>query len=133
MRLRPRGAGRAMRLAAVLLGLLRVACVPRLAPPGPNAAAPATPALDTGSFVAADGLRLPIRTWLPPPGSEVIAAIIGVHGFNDYSNAFALPGPWLAERGVALYAYDQRGFGAAPHTGFWPGRCMSWARAWAAR
>ena len=47
--------------------------------------------------------------------------IIALHGFNDYSNFFDAPGAWLATRGIASYAYDQRGFGAAPGRGYWPG------------
>src|SRR3546814_3279572 len=41
--------------------------------------------------------------------------------FNDYSNAFADSGPALAAQGLEVYAYDQRGFGEAPHRGLWPG------------
>jgi acylglycerol lipase len=44
-----------------------------------------------------------------------------VHGFNDYSNAFYLPAPFWAKEGIITYAYDQRGFGSAPHRGCWPG------------
>jgi acylglycerol lipase len=32
-----------------------------------------------------------------------------------------LPGPWWAAHGVSVYAYDQRGFGAAPNAGVWAG------------
>ena len=52
------------------------------------------------------------------------AVVVALHGFNDYSNAFAAPGAWLAARGFAVYAFDQRGFGAAPAPGVWPGRKM---------
>jgi len=45
-----------------------------------------------------------------------------LHGFNDYANAFDGPGETWAKDGIATYAYDQRGFGAAPERGFWPGR-----------
>ena len=48
--------------------------------------------------------------------------ILALHGFNDYSNAFVGPGEAWAKQGIATYAYDQRGFGAAPERGFWPGR-----------
>jgi acylglycerol lipase len=72
------------------------------------------------SFVAADGQVLPLRKWLP--NGPVRAVILALHGFNDYSNAFEGPGEAWAERGIATYAYDQRGFGAAPERGFWPGR-----------
>jgi alpha-beta hydrolase superfamily lysophospholipase len=51
----------------------------------------------------------------------VKAAIIALHGFNDYSNAFATAGNYLSRHGIACYAYDQRGFGGAPGRGFWSG------------
>jgi acylglycerol lipase len=47
--------------------------------------------------------------------------LIALHGFNDYGNFFADPGKYLAARGVAAYAYDQRSFGDSPNRGFWPG------------
>jgi alpha-beta hydrolase superfamily lysophospholipase len=47
--------------------------------------------------------------------------VLALHGFNDYSNAFAQSGPALAATGLFVYAYDQRGFGEAPHRGLWPG------------
>lgn len=67
----------------------------------------------------ADGARLPLRAWLPH--GRVKAVVLGVHGFNDYSAAFAAPARLLAWRGIATYAYDQRGFGRAPLRGRWPG------------
>jgi acylglycerol lipase len=62
---------------------------------------------------------LPRREWLPdgPPR----AVILAIHGFNDYSNAFAEFGAFAAERGIAVHAYDQRGFGANPAAGRWAG------------
>jgi alpha-beta hydrolase superfamily lysophospholipase len=47
--------------------------------------------------------------------------ILAVHGLNDYSGAFDVTGPFLAARGFAVYAHDQRGFGRTPHTGLWAG------------
>lgn len=108
-------------LAAALAAAL-LACAPKIAPPGPG---PATPALQGDAFVTADGLRLPVRRWLP--AGEVKAVIIGLHGFNDYAKAFdrapgvAGTGPELAQRGMAVFAYDQRGFGRAPNPGVWAG------------
>ena len=63
---------------------------------------------------------LPRREWLPdaPPRAVVLA----VHGFNDYSNAFAEFGAFAAEHGIAVHAYDQRGFGANQAAGRWAGR-----------
>jgi acylglycerol lipase len=71
-------------------------------------------------FITTDGRRLPLRKWLPQ--GRVKAVILALHGFNDYSNAFAAPATLWARDGIATYAYDQRGFGAAPGRGRWPGR-----------
>ena len=53
-------------------------------------------------------------------GKEV-GVIVALHGFNDYSNAFTMPGEWWAENGITTYAYDQRGFGDTHLQGIWPG------------
>lgn len=82
------------------------------------------PRIAERKFVAADGTVLPLKVWLPPgpvPGG-VKAVILALHGFDDYSNAFALPAEIWARYGIATYAYDQRGFGAAPGRHEWPGR-----------
>ena len=63
---------------------------------------------------------LPVRSWLPGH-APLKAVIVGVHGFNDYSQAFAVPGTYLTRFGIAIYAYDQRGFGGAPVKGLWSG------------
>lgn len=86
---------------------------------------PVLPPLPATSLVAdevatmADGAVLPVRAWLPagPPRAVVLA----LHGFNDSKDALALPGPVFAGSGIALFAPDQRGFGAAPGRGRWPG------------
>ncbi|HSA81948.1 MAG TPA: lysophospholipase [Geminicoccaceae bacterium] len=62
---------------------------------------------------------MPRREWLPD--SPPRAVILAVHGFNDYSNAFTDFGEYAASRGIAVHAYDQRGFGANPDAGLWPG------------
>ena len=71
------------------------------------------------AFVMADGARLPVRTWLP--GETPRAVVLALHGFNDSRDAWELPGPEFAAAGIAVFAPDQRGFGAAPGRGFWPG------------
>jgi alpha-beta hydrolase superfamily lysophospholipase len=78
-----------------------------------------TPHFTEARFIAADGAALPLRTWLPE--GKPRAVILALHGFNDYSDAFARPAPAWAAAGIATYAYDQRGFGAAPGRGYWPG------------
>lgn len=67
-----------------------------------------------------DGAELPLHRWSPEDG-PARAVIVALHGFNDYGRFFDAPGTWLASRGIASYAYDQRGFGGAPNRGIWPG------------
>ena len=124
-------------LAALLL-LALAACATQSLPPGPGPTAPrlmaAQPspapvpqadqpetaeasAWDGLYLVSDDGYRLPLRRWLPKGEPQIV--ILALHGLNDYSQAFALPAPRFTEAGVALYAYDQRGFGAGAHPGLW--------------
>ncbi len=70
-------------------------------------------------FTLPDGARLPVRVWRPD--GPVRGVVLALHGFNDSRNAWVLPGPVLAADGLLVYAPDQRGFGAAPGRGFWPG------------
>lgn len=87
--------------------------------PQMTAAASVIPHLTTDTFIANDGTRLPLRAWLP--SDRVKAVVLGIHGINDYSHAFAGPGEEWAKHGIATFAYDQRGFGAAPYPGSWAG------------
>jgi alpha-beta hydrolase superfamily lysophospholipase len=48
--------------------------------------------------------------------------VLALHGFNDHANFIQQTALFLTKRGIAVYAYDQRGFGAAPDRGQWPGR-----------
>lgn len=66
-----------------------------------------------------DGYRLPVSAW--QTDGEPQAIVIALHGFNDYRNAFAGVGNYLAANGVMTYAYDQRGFGETAQRGIWPG------------
>ena len=91
-------------------------CMPSLYPIGSKIT---VAHLDTLSFVTEDGERLPLREW-PAKGTPK-AVIIAVHGFNDYSRFFDKPATYLSEHGIASFAYDQRGFGAAPGRGLWAG------------
>jgi acylglycerol lipase len=116
-------------VAALVALLLSTGCAPttdedvRLAGVGTARAAPEPrprPRFTETGFVTADGPVLPLRKWLPE--GEPRGVILALHGFNDYSNSFEGPGEAWAEQGIAIYAYDQRGFGGAPERGFWPGR-----------
>jgi alpha-beta hydrolase superfamily lysophospholipase len=100
----------------VLAAAALAGCAPRVAAPGPWTGPPR----DEGeALVMPDGARLPLRSWLPEGAPR--GAILALHGFNDYAHAFALSAPLFTEAGWALYAYDQRGFGAGPHPGIWAG------------
>ena len=104
-------------IAVTLLVIVLSACSPRVNYPGKQVL---NPKIEKGLFFAVDGSMLPVRTWLPKD-SPVKAAIVALHGFNDYSNFFASPGDYLSRHGIACYAYDQRGFGGAPVRGLWSG------------
>ena len=75
--------------------------------------------LDRSRFVSFDGAELGLTVW-GGHLSEPEHVVVGIHGMNDYANAFHMAGPWWAERGVLTYAYDQRGFGRSPNHGRWP-------------
>jgi alpha-beta hydrolase superfamily lysophospholipase len=85
----------------------------------PALAASDRSSLASDRFIAADGVALPLRAWLPE--GRPSAVVLALHGLNDYSNAFALPAPGFLAQGIAVYAFDQRGFGAAPPRGRWAG------------
>jgi alpha-beta hydrolase superfamily lysophospholipase len=110
------------RLARALVVLIALqGCAPFVEGLGPPVAAPAlSPGPAAERFVAADGAILPVRAWLPQ-SARPRAVLIALHGFNDYSHFFAEPAAFFAARGIAAYAYDQRGFGMAPHPGLWAG------------
>ena len=91
------------------------ACAPVIAPHGIEND---MPAIDTDTFLTRDGLRLPLRHW---NADHPRAVMVALHGMSDYSNAFDMPASWWATQGITIYAYDQRGFGKAPHPGVWPG------------
>lgn len=97
-----------------LLLLLLSACAASYHLPGPIVT---TPELNGDHWVTEDGMRLPMRAWLPKGVPH--AVILALHGMNDYSNFFDEPGSHLASLGIAAYAYDQRGFGQGPHPGYW--------------
>ncbi|HSV29597.1 MAG TPA: lysophospholipase [Candidatus Omnitrophota bacterium] len=101
-------------LLVVFLAFTLSACAAQFHLPGP----PVTSAeLNHDHWITSDGAKLPIRAWLP--AGQPKAVILALHGMNDYSNFFDDPGQYFASRGIAAYAYDQRGFGQAPHRGLW--------------
>lgn len=106
---------------SALVAVLMLGCAPRLMATGDPLYAPkfeGSSQTEMSNAVMSDGARLPLRLW---SAETPHAIIVAVHGMNDYSNSSALPGPWFAERGVTVLAYDQRGFGQAPGRGLWAG------------
>ncbi|ORY71749.1 Alpha/Beta hydrolase protein [Pseudomassariella vexata] len=61
-----------------------------------------------GSFTIGD-VSLHTKTWMPdgPPKAKVIM----VHGFNDHVDRYYDFFPTLARAGIAVYGFDQRGWG----------------------
>ena len=76
-----------------------------------------SPSLEKTTFHTSDDVSLPVRIYIPQQKPK--AVIVALHGFNDYSNAFAGAGEFFKRERIALYAYDQRGFGAAADAGIW--------------
>ncbi len=78
------------------------------------------PQLQETLFISYDGTKLPLQVW-PPSGSMDAARfiLIAVHGFNDYSNFIKSSAQYFNRHQIAVYAYDQRGFGNAPVRGRW--------------
>lgn len=110
-----------MVLGSSLVTGLMFGCAPRLMATGDPLYAPKIEIVFSSNktyAAMADGARLPMRIWA---AREPHAVIVGLHGMNDYSNAFEMPGAWFAARGVTMIAYDQRGFGEAPGRGLWAG------------
>jgi alpha-beta hydrolase superfamily lysophospholipase len=92
------------------------ACTSLSSPPGPPIG---PPTLGGDAFTMRDGARLPYRAWLP--AGEPTTVILAIHGMNDSRDAWEIPAPSFQAAGMAVYAPDQRGFGAAPGRGLWPG------------
>lgn len=79
----------------------------------------AAPELRDDALQTADGALLPLRRWLP--AGKPKAVILALHGMNDYAKGFAAPAQAWAKRGIATFAYDQRGYGGTAQRGVWAG------------
>ena len=90
-----------------------------LTPTTSNSPVPSTPEITASDFISFDGTHLALRSWIPkePPRAVVIA----VHGFNDYSHFIHDAASYFVQQSIAVYAYDQRGFGESANHGIWPG------------
>jgi acylglycerol lipase len=98
----------ALLFACVTLG----ACAPHIESAGLRTT---SPVLGAKYIVTDDGAQLPLRIWHAE--NAPIAVVLALHGFNDYSKSFEEPARFWSKNGIITYAYDQRGFGEAPHPG----------------
>ncbi|MGR8931203.1 MAG: alpha/beta hydrolase [Gammaproteobacteria bacterium] len=99
----------------LIASLLLSGCTPVMKGPGPTAG---QARLTETTFVAADGAELPLSRW---SAENPKAVLVALHGFNDYRHFFEAAADYLSQRQILCYAYDQRGFGASPNTGYWAG------------
>ncbi|GAA6015941.1 hypothetical protein JCM11491_007120 [Sporobolomyces phaffii] len=51
------------------------------------------------------------KTWLPAPHTRTVAVVLFVHGFVEHIRRYDHVFPLYADKGIAVFAYDQRGFG----------------------
>ncbi|GAA5898231.1 hypothetical protein JCM6882_000108 [Rhodosporidiobolus microsporus] len=51
------------------------------------------------------------KTWTPPSGVPVRAQVLFVHGFIEHVERYDHAFPRFADKGISVFAYDQRGFG----------------------
>lgn len=67
-----------------------------------------------GPIVTDDGLHLFTQAWTP---ANMPRAAVGlVHGYAEHSGRYAHVAEAFVERGAAVYAYDQRGYGRSEGT-----------------
>ena len=108
----------ALLLCSMVLTGCTVVDALRPTPPDLPLDAPIPPTL---RFTLSDGMVLPARAWLPPPGTQWRGVILALHGYTDSRDGWEIPAPQFAAAGYAIYAPDQRGFGGAPDRGQWAG------------
>lgn len=81
--------------------------------------APSSPSMEKHIFTSYDKTELPMKVWLP--ADEIHGVVIAVHGFNDYSNFIKDSAVFFNNQKIAVYSYDQRGFGETKTRGRWSG------------
>jgi alpha-beta hydrolase superfamily lysophospholipase len=80
--------------------------------------------MDEATLQLGEESMLPVRQWLPEKKKyrkNPLALVVALHGFNDYSNAFEGVGQYFRKKNIAVFAYDQRGFGQTQNRGIWAG------------
>ncbi|GAA5856122.1 hypothetical protein JCM8547_002990 [Rhodosporidiobolus lusitaniae] len=69
------------------------------------------------------------KTWTPPAGTPVRAQLLFVHGFVEHIERYDHAFPRFADKGICVFAYDQRGFGrTATYTATKSNGVTSWAQ-----
>jgi acylglycerol lipase len=81
------------------------------------------PTSSTTTVAARDGTDILVRRW-PPTGSPWASALL-VHGIAEHSGRYEHVGQWMAEAGLDVTGYDQRGFGGSGGRRAWIDR---WSR-----
>ncbi len=109
--------------ATYLLGvsgiiLFLAACSPNFVT-SPNSVS-SSASISKKTFRTYDDTELPLKVWLP--AGDINGVIIAVHGFNDYSNFIKDSVEFFNNQKLAIYSYDQRGFGETKTRGLWSGR-----------
>ncbi|KAH0538679.1 hypothetical protein FGG08_004754 [Glutinoglossum americanum] len=66
--------------------------------------------VEEGTFALKDGKSLYTKTWKPADG-DIKARVVLLHGFNDHCSNYEHFCTTLATHGIAVYGYDQRGWG----------------------
>ena len=65
----------------------------------------------TERHVAADGTELLVRAW--PAPADPVGHVVILHGLAEHSGRYEHVAGWLAAGGLAVHAFDQRGFGGS--------------------
>ena len=45
------------------------------------------------------------------PKNDYSNLILAIHGYNDYSNSFKIPGSYLSDHKIGVTSFDLKGFG----------------------
>jgi alpha-beta hydrolase superfamily lysophospholipase len=69
----------------------------------------------TSSFHASDGVTLEVTTF-EPNSAPARATLVHAHGLSEYGTLFSAQWEFLADRGVKVLTYDQRGHGRSGGT-----------------
>jgi acylglycerol lipase len=69
------------------------------------------PTIEEGWFTLPDGNKLYTKTTTPAPSTPTKARLAFVHGFSDHIGFYDPFFRLLSQSGIAVYAFDQRGWG----------------------